>query len=71
MCHMACLKIYLISVCAWLELFELIVEHGELPSDALYPSMQTSVFTVLGVEIIFVPLALLGRANRLILPEIE
>lgn len=51
-----------------LELFELIVEHSELPSDALYPSMQTPVFAVLGVEIVFIPLTLLWRADHCILP---
>lgn len=69
--HVTCWLIYLVSVCAWLELFELIVEHGELPSDALYPSVQTSVFAVLGVEIIFISLALLGRADHFILPGID
>lgn len=70
-CSVTCWLIYLVSVCAWLELFELIVEHGELPSDALYPSVQTSVFAVLGVEIIFISLALLGRADHFILPGID
>lgn len=56
-------KMYLVLVCALLELFELIVEHSELPSDALYPSVQTPVLTVLCVEIVFIPLTLLRRTN--------
>lgn len=52
-----------------LELFELIVKHSELPGDALYPSMQTPVLTVLGVEIVFIPLTLLWRANYCVLPR--
>lgn len=63
--------IYLVFVCAWLELFELIVEHGELPSDALYPSMQTPVFAVLSVEIIFISLPLLRRVDHCILPVVN
>lgn len=65
---MACGLTYLVSVCAWLQLFQFVVQHGELPSDALYPSVQTSVFAVLGVEIILIPLPLLGRADHFILP---
>lgn len=63
--------IYLVFVCAWLELFELIVEHGELPSDALYPSMQTPVFAVLSVEIVFISLALLRRVDHCVLPMVN
>lgn len=61
--------IYLVLFCALLELFELIVKHSELPSDALYPSMQTPVLAVLGVEIVFIPLTLLWRADHCILPR--
>lgn len=31
--------IYLVLVCAVLELFQLIIKHRELPGDALYSSM--------------------------------
>lgn len=54
-----------------MELFELIVKHSELPGDALYPSMQTPVLTVLGVEIVFIPLTLLQRADHRVLPGRE
>lgn len=64
-------KIYLVLVCALLELFELIVKHSELPGDALYPSMQTPIFTVLGVEIVFIALTLFLRANYCVLPRKE
>lgn len=60
--------VYLVLVCALLELFELVVKHGEMPSDALYPSMQTPVLTVFGIEIVFIPLALLRRADHQIFP---
>lgn len=39
-----------------------------MSSDALYPSVQTPVLTVLGVEIVFIPLALLRRADHRIFP---
>lgn len=64
-------EIYLVLVCALLELFELVVKHSELPGDALYPSMQTPVLTVLGVEIVFIPLTLLRRADHRVLPRRE
>lgn len=60
--------IYLILLCALLELFELIVEHSELPSDTLYPCMQRPILAVLGVEIVFIPLTLLWRTDHCILP---
>lgn len=60
--------VYLVLVCALLELFELVVQHSEMSSDALYPSVQTPVLTVLGVEIVFIPLALLRRADHRIFP---
>lgn len=60
--------VYLVLVCALLELFELIVKYREVSSDALYPSMQTPILTVLGVEIVFIPLALLWRADHRIVP---
>lgn len=60
--------VYLVLVCALLELFKLVVQDSEMPSDALYPSVQTSVLTVLGVEIIFVPLPLLRRADHRVFP---
>lgn len=52
-----------------MELSQLIVKHSELSSDALYPSMQTPVLTILSVEIIFIPLALLWRVYHCILPR--
>lgn len=62
------LGVYLVLICALLELFELVVEHGEMASDALYPSMQTPVLTVFGVKIVFIPLPLIGRADHRIFP---
>ena len=66
-----CEGIYLVLVCALIELFELVVEHSELPGDALYPSMQAPVLTVLGVEIVFIPLTLIWRADHRVLPGRE
>lgn len=60
--------VYLVLVCALLELFKLVVKYGEMPSDALYPSMQTPVLTVFSIEIVFIPLALLRRADHRISP---
>lgn len=60
--------VHLVLVCALLELFELVVKYGKMPSDALYPSMQTPVLTVFGVEIVFILLALLRRADHRIFP---
>lgn len=57
----------LVLVCALLELFKLIVKHSELPGDALYSSMQTPVLTVLGVEIVLIPLTLLLSADHCVL----
>lgn len=62
---------YLVLVCALLELFQLIVKHSELLSDALYPSMQTPVLTVLSIEIIFIPLTLIWRGNHSVFPVRE
>lgn len=63
------INIYLVLVCALLELFKLIIEHSELPGDALYSSMQSPILAVLGVEIIFIPLTLLRRADHCIFPR--
>lgn len=60
--------VYLVLVCALLELLELSVEHSELPSDALYPRVEATVLTVLSIKVILVGLTLLGRANHGILP---
>lgn len=60
--------LYLVLVCALMELFQLVVEHSELPGDAVYPGVQTPVLTVLGVEIVFIPLPLLRRGDHRVLP---
>lgn len=60
--------IYLVLVCALLELFELVVKHGEVASDALYPSVQPPVLAVFSVEVVLVPLALLRRADHRVFP---
>lgn len=62
---------YLVLVCALLKLFQLVVEDGELPGDALYSSMQTPVLTVLCIEIVFIPLPLLRGGDHRVLPRIE
>ena len=62
---------YLILVCALWKLFELGVQHGELPGDALYPCMQATVLTVLCVEVSLVTLTLLRGANHCVLPVQE
>ena len=62
---------YLILVCALRELFELGVQHSELPGDALYPCMQATVLTVLGIEVVFVTLTLLRGADHRVLPVQE
>lgn len=62
---------YLVLVCALLKLFQLVVEHSELPGDALYSSMQTPVLAVLCVEIVFIPLALLWGGDHCVLSGIK
>lgn len=57
----------LVLVCSLLQLFELVVQHRELPGDSFYPGVEASVLAVLGVEIVFIPLALLLSADHRVL----
>ena len=59
---------YLVFVCALLQLLELGVQYGELASDALDASVQPPVFAVLQVKVILVGLPLLRGFNHSVLP---
>lgn len=59
---------YLVFICALLQLLELGVQYGELACDALNTCMQPPVFAVLRVEVILVALPLLRGGNHSVLP---
>lgn len=60
-------RCYLILICALLELFQLSVQHSELPGDALYSCVECPVLAVLRVKVILIALSLLLGADLSVL----
>lgn len=61
-------NLYLILICALLQLFQLSIQHGELPGDALYSRMESPVLAILRIKVVLVRLPLLLGANLSVFP---